>query len=91
VAAYYVVSEALTNAAKHAQASQVNVSVDVHGFLLRVAVCDDGDGGADPRSGSGLLGLKDRTEVIGGTIRVESPPGQGTTLIAELPLDDQTH
>ncbi len=91
VAAYYVVSEALTNAAKHARASKVRVNVDVRGRSLRVAVRDDGDGGADPGRGSGLLGLKDRAEAIGGTICVESPPGQGTTLVAELPLDDQTH
>jgi len=87
VAAYYVVSEALTNAAKHARASQVDVSVDVHGPLLRVVVRDDGEGGADPDRGSGLLGLKDRAEAIGGTLCVESPPGEGTTLVAELPLD----
>jgi signal transduction histidine kinase len=91
VAAYYVVSEALTNAAKHARASQVDVSVDVRGLFLRVAVRDDGDGGADPGRGSGLLGLKDRADALGGTIYVESAPGQGTTLIAELPLADQTH
>ena len=91
VAAYYVVSEALTNAAKHARASKVRVNVDVRGRSLRVAVRDDGEGGADPGRGSGLLGLKDRAEAIGGTICVESPPGQGTTLVAELPLDDQTH
>ena len=87
VAAYYVVSEALTNAAKHARASQVDVSVDVRGPLLRVAVRDDGEGGADPGRGSGLLGLKDRAEAIGGTLCVESPQGEGTTLVAELPLD----
>ncbi len=91
VTAYYVVSEALTNAAKHARASNVHVNVDVLGRSLRVAVRDDGDGGADPGRGSGLVGLKDRAEAIGGTISVESPPGRGTTLVAELPLDDQTH
>src|SRR5690348_495766 len=87
VAAYYVVSEALTNVAKHARASQVDVSVDVRGPILRVAVRDDGEGGADPGRGSGLLGLKDRAEAIGGTLCVESPQGEGTTLVAELPLD----
>ena len=86
VAAYYVVAEALTNVAKHAHASSVNVSVDVHGRVLRVAVRDDGGGGADPRLGSGLLGLKDRAEAVGGTISLHSPPGNGTTLIAELPV-----
>jgi signal transduction histidine kinase len=53
-------------------------------------VRDDGVGGADPAGGSGLLGLKDRAEAIGGRISLESPPGAGTTLTAELPLDDQT-
>ena len=86
VAAYYVVSEALTNAAKHANASNVHISVDVQGRVLRVAVRDDGIGGADPARGSGLLGLKDRAEAIGGTIFVESHPGAGTSLTAELPL-----
>ncbi len=90
VAAYYVVSEALTNAAKHARASKVHVNVDVRGRSLRAAVRDDGEGGADPGRGSGLLGLKDRAEAIGGTICVESPQGEGTTLVAELPLDHQT-
>jgi signal transduction histidine kinase len=90
VAAYYVVSEAVTNAAKHARASNVQVSVDVPGGLLRVAVRDDGLGGADPARGSGLLGLKDRAEAIGGSISLQSPHGKGTTLIAELPLDDRT-
>jgi signal transduction histidine kinase len=90
VTAYYVVSEALTNAAKHARASKVHVDVDVRGRSLRAAVRDDGDGGADPGRGSGLLGLKDRAEAIGGTICVESPQGEGTTLVAELPLDHQT-
>ena len=90
VAAYYVVSEALTNAAKHARASKVHVNVDVRGRSLRAAVRDDGDGGADLNRGSGLLGLKDRAEAIGGTIYVESPRGEGTQLVAELPLDHQT-
>jgi signal transduction histidine kinase len=90
VAAYYVVSEALTNAAKHAGASIVHVNVDVGGRVLRAAVRDDGLGGADPVRGSGLLGLKDRAETIGGTISLQSPHGKGTTLIAELPLDDRT-
>ena len=90
VAAYYVVSEALTNAAKHARASNVSVAVDAHGSVLRVVVRDDGDGGADPNRGSGLLGLKDRAEAIGGRISVVSPHGAGTTLTAELPLDDET-
>jgi signal transduction histidine kinase len=90
VAAYYVVSEALTNAAKHARASNVSVAVDVHGSVLRVIVRDDGVGGAVSSGGSGLLGLKDRAEAIGGRISLVSPRGAGTTLTAELPLDDET-
>ncbi|HEY2740720.1 MAG TPA: GAF domain-containing protein [Gaiellaceae bacterium] len=86
VAAYYVVSEALTNAAKHSGASRVTVEVEVHGSALRVTVCDDGVGGADPAQGSGLLGLKDRAEAIGGTLTLESRQGVGTCLIAEVPL-----
>ena len=69
VAAYYVVSEALTNAAKHARASVVHVDVQASDHVLRVAVSDDGVGGADPVGGSGLLGLKDRAEAIGGRSR----------------------
>jgi signal transduction histidine kinase len=90
VAAYYVVSEALTNTARYARASNVQVSVDVRDGSLRVAVRDDGLGGADPARGSGLLGLKDRVEAIGGSISLQSPHNQGTTLIAELPLGDGT-
>jgi signal transduction histidine kinase len=87
-AAYYVVSEALTNAAKHAHASVVHVDVEEFDHLLRLCVRDDGAGGADPIRGSGLVGLKDRVEALGGTIAVESPPGAGTAVYAELPLDD---
>jgi signal transduction histidine kinase len=88
VAAFYVASEALTNASKHAHASNVRVEVDRLPGMVRVRVHDDGHGGADPALGSGLLGLKDRAAAIGGTIIVDSPPGQGTSLTAELPLDD---
>jgi signal transduction histidine kinase len=90
VAAYYVVSEALTNAAKYSRASKVEVDVEVQATTLRVAVRDDGVGGADPAHGSGLLGLKDRAEAIGGTICLESLDGGGTTLVAELPLEHIT-
>jgi signal transduction histidine kinase len=86
VTAYYIVSEALTNAAKHAGASVVHVEVGVHGPMLRVAVRDDGGGGADPNDGSGLLGLKDRAEAIGGKMQFESRHGEGTSLTGELPL-----
>jgi signal transduction histidine kinase/uncharacterized protein YoaH (UPF0181 family) len=87
VAAYYVVSEALTNTAKYARASVVHVDVDAQGGTLCVEVRDDGLGGTDPARGTGLLGLKDRVEAIGGTISIESPPGAGTYLRVELPLD----
>jgi len=87
VAAYYVVSEALTNAAKYARATVVRVEVETRDRLVRVAVRDDGVGGADPVKGSGLLGLKDRAEAMGGTMTLQSPPGGGTSLHVELPLD----
>jgi PAS domain S-box-containing protein len=86
VAAYYVVAEALTNAAKHAQASFVRVEAEVIDGDLRVSVQDDGSGGADPASGSGLVGLTDRVEALGGKLTFHSPPGGGTTLRADLPL-----
>lgn len=88
VAAYYVVSEGLTNAAKYARASVVHVAVEARDRALHVAVRDDGLGGADPANGSGLLGLKDRAEAIGGTMSLQSPRGSGTSLHVELPLDD---
>jgi signal transduction histidine kinase len=87
VTAYYVVSEALTNVAKHADASVVSVQVDRDNGLVRLAIVDDGVGGADPARGSGLVGLMDRVESTGGTLRVESHPGEGTSLLVELPID----
>jgi signal transduction histidine kinase/CHASE3 domain sensor protein len=87
VTAYYVVSEALTNAAKHANASAVQVDLDRDDGLVRLAIRDDGVGGADPARGSGLIGLKDRVEGTGGTLRVDSRPGEGTSLLVELPVD----
>jgi signal transduction histidine kinase len=87
VTAYYVVSEALTNVAKHANASAVEVDVDTDNGLVRLAIRDDGVGGADPARGSGLIGLKDRVEGTGGTLHVESHPGEGTSLLVELPID----
>ncbi len=86
VAAYYVVSEALANVAKHAQASVVRIGVQISGQQLLVSVSDDGRGGAAPAAGSGLIGLKDRVEALGGSLSVESPLGAGTTLRAVLPL-----
>jgi signal transduction histidine kinase len=88
VAAYFVVSETLTNAAKHAHASVVHVDVEAVDHVLRLSIRDDGAGGADPARGSGLVGLKDRVEALGGTISVESALGVGTSVDVELPLDD---
>jgi signal transduction histidine kinase len=87
VTAYYVVSEALTNVAKHSQASAVHVDVDAEDGLVRLAIRDDGIGGADPGRGSGLIGLKDRVEATGGRMTVDSRPGEGTLLLFELPVD----
>jgi len=87
VAAYYVVAEALTNVAKHAGASVVQVEVDSDDGLVRLDIRDDGVGGADPTRGSGLVGLKDRVAASGGSLRVDSRPGQGTSLLVELPID----
>jgi signal transduction histidine kinase len=86
VAAYYVAAEALTNAAKHAQASVVKVELDAHDAILQLAIRDDGLGGADPSRGSGLVGLSDRIEALGGTLEVTSPTGGGTTLLIEVPV-----
>ena len=83
--AYYVVSEALTNAAKHARIGRVRRRRGARPDA-RVSVHDDGAGGADPAHGSGLLGLKDRVEANGGTLSFQSPPGTGTSLEVELPL-----
>jgi signal transduction histidine kinase/PAS domain-containing protein len=88
VAAYYIVSEALTNTAKHAGAAEVHVLVEARGGVLELSVRDDGRGGADPRHGSGLIGLTDRVDALGGTIDVESPSGAGTTLRVTLPVEE---
>jgi signal transduction histidine kinase len=85
IAAYYVVSEALTNTAKYADASVAEVEVVAGDGILTVRVYDDGGGGADLGHGSGLVGLKDRVEALGGTISLRSPPGEGTTLQAHIP------
>jgi signal transduction histidine kinase len=87
VAAYYVVSEALTNAAKHAQASEVNVDAEAGGAYLLISIRDDGIGGADLVKGSGLIGLRDRVEALGGHMEIESPAGSGTSLVVKIPLE----
>ena len=86
VAAYYAVSEALANAAKHAHASVVHVELDTPDTAVRLAIRDDGIGGADPAKGSGLTGLRDRIEAVGGTFDVTSPAGGGTTLLIKIPV-----
>jgi signal transduction histidine kinase/PAS domain-containing protein len=87
VAAYYVVSEALTNAAKHAHASFVQVEVEADDSAIELAIRDDGVGGADPARGSGLIGLTDRVEALGGRIEMASPAGRGTSLHVRIPID----
>jgi signal transduction histidine kinase len=89
VAAYYLVAEAFSNAAKHAHASVVRVGAAVRDSRLFLTIRDDGVGGADPSRGSGLIGLTDRVEALGGNLTVDSPPGQGTALQVELPLSGQ--
>jgi PAS domain S-box-containing protein len=84
--AYYIVSEAVTNVVKHAQATTVTVTIGCVDDVVRVEVRDDGCGGADTSAGSGLLGLRDRAEAVGGTLVVVSPRGRGTAVTASLPL-----
>lgn len=87
LAAYFAVAETLTNAVKHARATSVSVLVEVDGGVLRLRVSDDGRGGADLRRGSGLQGLKDRFEALGGRFSVQQQSGEGTTVGGELPLE----
>jgi signal transduction histidine kinase len=87
VAAYYVVAEALSNAAKHAKASEVRVAAHCDDKKLDVSIRDDGMGGADSRKGSGLIGLTDRVEALGGRIHIQSPSGAGTSLDVTVPLE----
>jgi len=87
VAAYYVVSEALSNVAKHARASRVQVVVVVEDAIVRMTVRDDGRGGATVGAGSGLVGLQDRVAAVGGTIEIASARGRGTSLVVELPIE----
>jgi signal transduction histidine kinase len=86
VAIYYTVSEALTNVAKYAHASVVDVRLTVQDTTVRLAIHDDGIGGAHIGGGSGLVGLKDRIEALGGTIAVDSPAGGGTSLLSDIPI-----
>jgi signal transduction histidine kinase len=85
-AAYFVVCEALTNVAKYAHASEARVRVEHSNGHATVEVVDDGVGGADERGGSGLRGLADRVEALGGRLLVTSPAGEGTAVRAQLPV-----
>ncbi|AGB24606.1 histidine kinase,GAF domain-containing protein [Mycobacterium sp. JS623] len=87
VAAYYVVAEALANAAKHAQASEITVRAVDNGDTLEISICDNGIGGADFSNGSGLIGLTDRVEALDGRLDVVSPPEVGTSLSVSIPVD----
>jgi signal transduction histidine kinase len=87
VAAYYLVSEALTNVAKYAHASMVHVDVHAGDRVVELSVRDDGIGGADPSRGSGLIGLRDRVEALGGTMTVAGAHGSGTAVVARIPID----
>jgi signal transduction histidine kinase len=86
VAAYYAVSEALTNAIKHGRPSNVHVAAGLENGILRLSVSDDGVGGADPAAGSGLIGLRDRIETLSGAMTVTSRPGEGTSISIALPV-----
>jgi signal transduction histidine kinase len=87
VAAYYVASEALANAAKHARAASVRMRAAPLNGALQLSISDDGVGGADPRQGSGLIGLKDRVSALGGTVSVTSSAGEGTSVAVMIPVD----
>jgi signal transduction histidine kinase len=90
VAAYFVASEALANASKHAGASRIELSLAPIEGRLRLAIRDDGVGGADPARGSGLVGLTDRVEALGGSLDIESRPGAGTQITVRLPLERES-
>ena len=87
VAAYYVVAEALTKAAKYAQPSEVAVDIQAEVANLRVSISDDGIGGADPHKGSGVIGLVDRVEALAAQLQISSLVGSGTSLLATIPSD----
>ncbi len=86
VAAYFVASESLANAAKHSRSTRIDVALTLKNQRLLLSVCDDGIGGADPGRGSGLVGLRDRVEALGGSLEITSKPGVGTSLVAALPI-----
>lgn len=86
-AAYFVVAEALTNVARYAQATRARVTVAHENGQVLVEIADDGVGGADPTTGSGLSGLLDRVSALGGTLKIDSRPGRGTTVRAAIPCE----
>jgi signal transduction histidine kinase len=90
VAVYYVVSEALTNATKHSRASSAHVALDTDGAIVHLSIYDDGIGGAEADRGSGLVGLRDRIEALGGSLEIISPVGNGTTLRVHVPVGDRS-
>src|SRR5262249_15299327 len=85
-AMYYVISEALTNAIKHSRASEISITIAVDDLGVRASIFDDGVGGADARNGSGLTGLFDRVDALGGSFTYESPQSGGTRISVELPV-----
>lgn len=85
VAAYFVASESLANAAKHSQASRIDVALTLKNDLLQLSVCDNGIGGADPGQGSGLVGLRDRVDALGGSLEINSKAGEGTSVVVAFP------
>ena len=91
VGIYYVVSEALANVAKHANADAVQVTIDADDEAVRVDIQDDGEGGADPADGSGLVGLSDRVYALGGTLTISSPVGKGTSISVAFPVVAADH
>jgi signal transduction histidine kinase len=84
--AYFVISEALANIGKYASATRASIGAECRGSVLHVEIGDDGVGGADGARGTGIRGLRDRVAAIGGTLTVDSPSGQGTLVVAELPI-----
>jgi signal transduction histidine kinase len=90
-AAYYLVAEALANVQKHARSASAAVSAELSDGVLHVEVVDDGVGGARPRRGSGLEGLRDRIEAIGGRLEIDSPAGEGTRIVADIPAAPRAH
>ena len=86
VAVYFVASESLANAAKHSRSTRIDVALTMKNEKLLLSLCDHGIGGADPGRGSGLVGLRDRVEAVGGSLEITSKPGVGTSLVAALPI-----